>query len=36
MDLTLVTRIVEAALLAGSQPLTVVQLQALFPLDDPA
>ena len=36
MDQTLVTRIVEAALLAGSQPLTVVQLQALFPLDEPA
>lgn len=36
MDQTLVTRIVEAALLAASQPLTVVQLQALFPLDEPA
>lgn len=36
MDQTLVTRIVEAALLAGNQPLTVVQLQGLFPLDDPA
>ncbi len=36
MDQTLVTRIVEAALLASSQPLTVVQLQALFPLDEPA
>lgn len=36
MDQTLVTRIVEAALLAGNLPLTVVQLQALFPLDEPA
>jgi segregation and condensation protein B len=36
MDQTLVTRIVEAALLAANQPLTVVQLQALFPLDEPA
>ncbi|MEO6226487.1 MAG: SMC-Scp complex subunit ScpB [Thermomonas sp.] len=36
MDQTLVNRIVEAALLASSQPLTVVQLQALFPLDEPA
>ena len=36
MDQTLVTRIVEAALLAGDQPLTVVQLQGLFPLDEPA
>ena len=33
MDQTLVTRIVEAALLAANQPLTAVQLQALFPLD---
>ena len=36
MDQILVTRIVEAALLAANQPLTVVQLQALFPLDEPA
>ena len=36
MDQTLVTRIVEAALLAASQPLTVVQLNGLFPLDEPA
>ena len=36
MDQTLVTRIVEAALLAGNQPLTVIQLQGLFPLDEPA
>jgi segregation and condensation protein B len=30
MDQTLITRIVEAALLASSQPLTIPQLQALF------
>lgn len=36
MDQTLITRIVEAALLAASQPLTPVQLNALFPLDEPA
>jgi segregation and condensation protein B len=36
MDQTLVNRIVEAALLASNQPLTVVQLQALFSLDEPA
>ena len=36
MDQSLVTRIVEAALLAASQPLTVIQLNALFPLDEPA
>ena len=36
MDQTLINRIVEAALLASSQPLTVVQLSALFPLDEPA
>ena len=36
MDQTLVTRIVEAALLAASHPLSVVQLNALFPLDEPA
>jgi segregation and condensation protein B len=36
MDQTLVTRIVEAALLAANQPLSVVQLHALFPLDEPA
>jgi segregation and condensation protein B len=36
MDQTLITRIVEAALLAANQPLTVVQLQGLFPLDEPA
>jgi len=36
MDQRLIKRIVEAALLAANQPLTVVQLQALFPLDEPA
>lgn len=36
MDQQLITRIVEAALLAANQPLTVVQLQGLFPLDQPA
>ena len=36
MDQTLVTRIVEGALLAASQPLTVAQLATLFTLDEPA
>jgi len=36
MDPQLIKRIVEAALLAANQPLTVVQLHALFPLDEPA
>ena len=36
IDQPLVTRIVEAALMAASQPLTVVQLNGLFPLDEPA
>ena len=36
MDQTLVTRIVEAALLAAHQPLALVQLHGLFPLDAPA
>jgi len=36
MDQQLINRIVEAALLASSQPLTVVQLNSLFPLDEPA
>ena len=36
MDQSLVTRIVEAALMAANQPLTVVQLNGLFPLDEPA
>lgn len=36
MDQQLVTRIVEAALLAANQPLTLAQLHALFPEDQPA
>ena len=36
MDQTLVTRIVEGALHAASQPLSVAQLAALFTLDEPA
>lgn len=36
MDQTLITRIVEAALLAANQPLTLAQLRGLFSLDDPA
>src|SRR3546814_3027066 len=36
MDPILIKRIVEAALLAANQPLTAVQLHALFPLDEPA
>ena len=36
MDQTLILRIVEAALLASSQPLTVAQLRGLFTLDEPA
>ncbi|HSM10593.1 MAG TPA: SMC-Scp complex subunit ScpB [Lysobacter sp.] len=36
MEQTLVTRIVEAALLAAHQPLSLVQLHALFPDDAPA
>ncbi len=36
MDQSLITRIVEAALLASSQPLTLVQLQGLFPEEEPA
>lgn len=35
IDQSLVTRIVEAALLASHQPLTLVQLKGLFPLDEP-
>src|SRR6478735_2137144 len=35
MDQDLVTRIVEAALLAANQPLTLAQLHALFSLEDP-
>lgn len=36
MDQQLVTRIVEAALLAANQPLTLAQLHALFPEEQPA
>ena len=36
IDPALVTRIVEAALLASAHPLTVAQLQGLFTLDAPA
>jgi segregation and condensation protein B len=36
MDQHLITRIVEAALLAANQPLTLVQLRGLFTLDEPA
>lgn len=36
MDPALIRRIVEAALLASNQPLTLAQLQALFPEDQPA
>ena len=36
MDQQLVTRIVEAALLAANQPLGLAQLHALFSLDEPA
>jgi segregation and condensation protein B len=36
MDQHFIQRIVEAALLAANQPLTLVQLQGLFPLDEPA
>ncbi|MGH8077672.1 MAG: SMC-Scp complex subunit ScpB, partial [Lysobacter sp.] len=36
MDQQLITRIVEAALLAAHQPLTLAQLQGLFPEDQPA
>jgi segregation and condensation protein B len=36
MDQTFITRIVEAALLASPQPLTVAQLRALFTLDEQA
>ncbi len=34
LDQSLVTRIVEAALLASTQPLSLVQLKSLFPLDE--
>lgn len=36
MDQSLINRIVEGALLASSQPLTLVQLRDLFPEDEPA
>ena len=36
MDQHFITRVVEAALLASSQPLTVAQLRGLFTLDEPA
>ncbi|TQD41044.1 SMC-Scp complex subunit ScpB [Lysobacter aestuarii] len=36
MDQSLINRIVEAALLAAHQPLTLAQLHALFPEDQPA
>lgn len=36
MDQALITRIVEAALLASSQPLTLAQLQGVFPEEEPA
>ncbi|RPE81478.1 SMC-Scp complex subunit ScpB [Vulcaniibacterium tengchongense] len=36
MDQQLITRIVEAALLAANQPLTLAQLHALFPEEQPA
>ena len=36
MDQTLIRRIVEAALLAAPQPLTLAQLAGLFPEDEPA
>ncbi len=36
MDQLLITRIVEAALLAAHEPLTLAQLQSLFPPDQPA
>ena len=36
MDQALITRIVEAALLAANQPLTLAQLHGLFPEEQPA
>ena len=36
MDQFFITRIVEAALLAANQPLTIVQMRGLFTLDEPA
>jgi hypothetical protein len=36
MDQSLINRIVEGALLASSQPLTLAQLKDLFPEEEPA
>jgi segregation and condensation protein B len=36
MDQSFITRIIEAALLAANQPLSLAQLRGLFSLDDPA
>ncbi|WP_193725783.1 SMC-Scp complex subunit ScpB [Xanthomonas arboricola] len=36
MDQALIPRIIEAALLASSQPLTLAQLQGVFPEEEPA
>ena len=36
MEQILITRIIEAALLAANQPLSLAQLRGLFSLDDPA
>ncbi|WP_211904901.1 SMC-Scp complex subunit ScpB [Xanthomonas maliensis] len=36
MDQALITRIIEAALLASNQPLPLTQLQGLFPEEEPA
>lgn len=36
MDQHVITRIVEAALLAANQPLTIVQMRGLFTVDEPA
>jgi segregation and condensation protein B len=36
MEQSLINRIVEAALMAANQPLTLAQLHGLFSLDDPA
>lgn len=36
MDQHFITRIVEAALLAANQPLTIVQMRGLFTVDEPA
>ena len=36
MDQSLINRIVEAALMAATQPLTLAQLHGLFPEEEPA